>query len=1212
MVAANVPLLIDAGKQNVSAAVEWGRRHMMEQSFEEAIQQFNIALDCKPGLTQALMCRGFCHLSLGDAPKAQQDFQEVITRDACFSRNVYVLIAICFTRVGEYQTAVRYLSRCVQHFPAFHPALLARAELHLKQRNYDLAIADFRSVLSDDASHLVARRGLGDGFRGLANSKDALKHYNHAILDATRLLAQQEEEQLQQQKSQSQRSLAATSEGEELRGDGSQMQPETAESLEKSIGPGEATQAPESSGYISAAPSKDSFGQPAGGTDPDSFLSVNLPMHDPEQLRAFLMELLIRRALLQRLSGKLEEAGEDILEVLQMDPQHGLALFWYAKILLEQQRQREASPYLQASIQHNDATRAHAHAILGALAVAESEPDCELGSRHLKEALRLQPQNHAVKVTLAVCSTLACLKMAQPAERPGAAQRALGFVDKALSLLHHMGVHQPGGGKPQSPRAGSGDEMPSGNGSASKAVATTGAVIVMRGGKGLTPRVHVAGSGTTAAAVLSARGRGDSAAWSAARAVVQRKQELAQGDDLEIALTCSSYLQLVAREPRLQVAPLPPELFALQTVALCHLGRWEEAISAGRAALALDPNDEATQYNMHLAGGILRSEASEPEAAVGSFTKAIRLRPTCGEARVHRALALAMASRGHTAREPEKVTQLLQDALTDLESARQQADIAGTQPPPGLLRLQVACLCSLGQYALAAQVLGDDPYRGSSSSSTSRPNGEVVSPAQATPQWGVVHAEVLLLQQQYTEALSVAMRVLSDENATSERVEAYLVRGRCWAELGEAEHAFQDFREALLLAPHNAVVHSASGELFLLQGCYNEALTAFNTVVKLTNSMSARLCYMRALSYFAMHNIGAAMKDLNKAVHQNANMPAAIRARDGVGAIQMLLEKDFTHARVRFNMLLHSRAGSPAVDGDGPPQLLLPHELVLLRGVCAIYIHDTTAATQDFEVALDLVQQMATLVQESAQQENPRRLPPEVASAEGSGCFQCEVLYNLALCQLLACDRAAALTSCEKLVQMCEELQTHLGATQQPLGLAWFLVGLCRMALGTYAPGDVQDAFAQSYSYYPTYVDDFLRRHDPDVGRVIANAVPPPAVPGRVTQSAGGRPTVTVPFRPIGGCPVPPGSRMRNNRDVCDSDPEAICCFRPERGRMSQRLQPLRIEVKDVVVWARPSLGWPFVRAPRLSPATDLAKLELCTHQEVGINPATRWSSQAR
>eukprot|EP00403_Amphidinium_massartii_P038018 CAMPEP_0178451074 /NCGR_PEP_ID=MMETSP0689_2-20121128/43478_1 /TAXON_ID=160604 /ORGANISM="Amphidinium massartii, Strain CS-259" /LENGTH=1191 /DNA_ID=CAMNT_0020076611 /DNA_START=91 /DNA_END=3663 /DNA_ORIENTATION=+ len=1189
LVAANVPLLIDAGKKNVSTFVEWGRRRMMEQAFEEAIKQFDTALDIKPGISQALVCRGFCHLSLGDPLKAQRDFLEVIKRDACFSRNVYVLIAICFTRDGEYQTAVRYLSRCLQHFPSFHPALLARAELHLKQQNFDLAIADFRAVLADDSAHLVARRGLGDACRGLANMKEALRHYNHAIEDAMQLLAKQEEQEDQDQQQQQSveesqshdgdtftepsEGLALTlrsssaptfcAPGEDSQADDGDVAMVSTQERSDEVATEQVSAELERSGAISGGPSKGSIFPAA--PDPDSFLSVSTsPLGDPERLQSFLMELLLRRAFLLRLSGKLEEAGSDILEVLQKEPDHGLALFWYAKVLLEQQRQREAPSYLQASIQHHEPTRGHAHALLGALAASSPDPDCDLALRHLKEAVRLQPQNQGVRVTLWIVSAQALLQSAPPPQKREAAQRALGCLEKALAMLHQGSLLQ------SQPSGRSADDSQLAKGSSSKAVATSGAVIIMRGGKGLTPRVHVAGSGTSAAAALSARGKGESAEWSAARAVVQRKQELAQGDDLELALSCSSYLQLVAREPRLQVAPLPPTLFALQAIALCELGRWEEAVSACRAALALDPGDEATQYNMNLAGGILRSEANEAEASVGSFTKAIRLRPTCGEARVHRALALALAARGQNSREAEKSAQLLRDALSDLEAARQQADIAGTEKPSGLLRLQVACLCSLGQFAEAAQVLGDDSGRGSSSSSTSHPQRGVAPspPVSATsPRWAVVHAEVLLLQHQCQEAIGVANRALANDDASDEdRVEALLVRGRCWAELSDAEHAFQDFREALELTPHNEAVHSTSGELFLLRGCFSEAITAFNTVAKLTETASARLLYLRALAFLGMQHVNAAMKDIHRAIHQNPSFPAALRVRDGLGALQMLLEKDYTHARVRFNTLLHA-AHSRSPNGNAEPSpnesfpsLLLPHELVLYRGVCALYVHDTNAAIQDFEAAANFVKQAnAALGPALEQQEEAklRRLPVEVSSQQGAAAFNCEVLYNLALCQLLACDRGAALETCEKLLESAEALQT-----QHAFCLIWFLIGLCRMALGSFPPGDIQDAFTRSYAFHPCFVDDFLRRHDPDVGRVVANAVPPPAMPGRAS-----RPAIAVPFRPIGGCPVPPGSRMRNNRDVCDADPDAICCLRLEPGRLSPRLQPLRIEVKDVVIW---------------------------------------------
>merc|ERR1711959_602988 len=126
---------------------------------------------------------------------------------------------------------------------------------------------------------------------------------------------------------------------------------------------------------------------------------------------------------------------------------------------------------------------------------------------------------------------------------------------------------------------------------------------------------------------------------------VLRRQELAQGDDLDLAFECTTYFQLVARDPKQQTSAMPPLLYAIRAVVMCHLGRWEDCVLDARRVLAVDPDDEATQYNMHMASGILRSKQGQFEAAVGSFTKAIRLRPVTTEVRAHRAIALAMAGR---------------------------------------------------------------------------------------------------------------------------------------------------------------------------------------------------------------------------------------------------------------------------------------------------------------------------------------------------------------------------------------------------------------------------------------------------------------------------------------------------------------------------------------------------------------------------------------
>jgi len=185
-----LPLLVDAGKRNLSSVIEWGRRKMLDGAYDAAIQHFTVALDLKPGLIHALVSRGFCHLTLGDEEKACKDFAEVIAKDAGFNRNVYVLIALCFKRHGDYNTAIRYLSRCVQQFKTFKPALVARGELSLKVREYEKARMDFQQVLVDTPAHLVARRGLGDALRGLGNFREALRHYTKAMEDAMQELSQ--------------------------------------------------------------------------------------------------------------------------------------------------------------------------------------------------------------------------------------------------------------------------------------------------------------------------------------------------------------------------------------------------------------------------------------------------------------------------------------------------------------------------------------------------------------------------------------------------------------------------------------------------------------------------------------------------------------------------------------------------------------------------------------------------------------------------------------------------------------------------------------------------------------------------------------------------------------------------------------------------------------------------------------------------------------
>lgn len=498
---------------------------------------------------------------------------------------------------------------------------------------------------------------------------------------------------------------------------------------------------------------------------------------------------------------------------------------------------------------------------------------------------------------------------------------------------------------------------------------------------------------------------------------------------------------------------------------------------------------------------------------------------------------------------------------------------------------------------------------------------------------------MLVLLERHDEAVRACTAIITAED--TDRVAAHLMRGRCWSELGHSERAFEDFREALVLAPERSDVHEASGELFLAHGCYPEAITALNTSAKLAGAFTPRLAYARALAHLALGSPGAALKDLNRALRLNPNLPAASHARDGAAALQMALDGDYRHAHVRLNVLLHPRtngAAAAAIEAsgaflgpDGLPPLFLSHELVLYRGVCSLYLGDSLAASQDFETALEIVQQTAQVLQQTgrcsrspgasadnsastgsligcADGDRPpiAQYPPEVTSQAGQDAFECEMLYNITLCHLLAKDHRGALATCERLLDRLEALAS-IGPSAQCL--IWFLVGVCRLALGEGRSDVAREAFMHSYAHDPVYVDDFLRRHEPASDRGYggngANAgVAPPRGLGANSGSNSAR---GQPFRPIGG----PGTRLSAARDVCDASPEAVCCLRREKSRLSSRLPPCRLQVKDVVIWGRPSVSWPFVRTPELVPAASLARLDLLSHQEVGVNPAPPWDRLA-
>merc|ERR1719265_2911946 len=123
------------------------------------------------------------------------------------------------------------------------------------------------------------------------------------------------------------------------------------------------------------------------------------------------------------------------------------------------------------------------------------------------------------------------------------------------------------------------------------------------------------------------------------------------------------------------------------------------------------------------------------------------------------------------------------------------------------------------------------------------------------------------------------------------------------------------------------------------------------------------------------------------------------------------------------------------------PSVFSPHELLLYRGLCSMYSGEPLAATADFEASLEIARQLrsaaltaaaiegvgetnnvdaisarSTMQLSAAGKATMAKQAPEVASQLGLDCFECEILYNVVLCYLMAKDYRAANEICQRLL----------------------------------------------------------------------------------------------------------------------------------------------------------------------------------------------------
>jgi tetratricopeptide (TPR) repeat protein len=413
---------------------------------------------------------------------------------------------------------------------------------------------------------MVARRGLGDALRGHGELKGSLKEYTRAI----------------------ELGLSLGNCNDQLYRDHNG----------KLILPGELPE-----------------GEATGQDIVAAALTSYMPW--PSTIQAILIDAYLRRALLLRAAGNIENACSDLLEVQMIDSTHGVAMFWYGKLLIEQDRLPEARDFLRTSMQHGDATRNYARALLGV---------CLLGEKgDLRQALKLlrrageEVRSRPLLCTRKLIEAAVAVSTADP-------EKALDLTERAMALLTKAAP---------TPQAGS--------------LSARGEKPIARVEKPATPRGEKLDS---------------------MQAAVSRKTtDVGLEDNLASAMECSTFFQLVSPTAAGRASIIPAVAYTIKAYGHAALGQWELALEHSKKALALERSNHV-EFVKNLSQGIVSSWCGELRESIAHFTKAAHVFDHRAEPLLHRAVSTARLA--ESIKDPERRNALLDDAIRDTSLVEEQ------------------------------------------------------------------------------------------------------------------------------------------------------------------------------------------------------------------------------------------------------------------------------------------------------------------------------------------------------------------------------------------------------------------------------------------------------------------------------------------------------------------------------------------------------------
>lgn len=157
-----------------------GRRHMMEQQYQEAIRTLNILLRADKEAYEGYFWRGIAKYQLGDLLGADADFTIALDKNPVFTI-AYTYRAITRSRLGNYDDALQDFQEAIDLRPDLPNPYYSRGVTRLLNQQFAEAIEDFDQFILQENKVADAYLNRGVAYLYLKDTLSAYENFATAI-----------------------------------------------------------------------------------------------------------------------------------------------------------------------------------------------------------------------------------------------------------------------------------------------------------------------------------------------------------------------------------------------------------------------------------------------------------------------------------------------------------------------------------------------------------------------------------------------------------------------------------------------------------------------------------------------------------------------------------------------------------------------------------------------------------------------------------------------------------------------------------------------------------------------------------------------------------------------------------------------------------------------------------------------------------------------